>query len=86
VLQTSQWAKPWWPLTKNAAPALTLVALQATEVGQAPIWVVIPADQTVQNSAAFQQALQQSIRAAANGGIVILNITLHKLETGYGFI
>jgi mannose-1-phosphate guanylyltransferase/mannose-6-phosphate isomerase len=74
------------PTGRNTAPALTLAALQATEGGQDPILVVTPADQTVQNPAAFQQALQQSIRAAANGGIVILGITPDKPETGYGYI
>jgi mannose-1-phosphate guanylyltransferase / mannose-6-phosphate isomerase len=63
-----------------------LAALQAAEGGQDPILVVTPADQTVQNPAAFQQAVQQSIRAAANGGIVILGITPDKPATGYGYI
>ncbi len=74
------------PIGRNTAPALTLAALQATEGGQDPILVVTPADQTVQNPAAFQNALQQSIRIAANGGIVILGITPDKPETGYGYI
>ena len=74
------------PTGRNTAPALTLAALQATEGGQDPILVVTPADQTVQNPAAFQHALQQSIRAAAEGGIVILGITPDKPETGYGYI
>ena len=74
------------PAGRNTAPALTLAALHATEHGQDPILVVTPADQTVQNPAAFQRALQQSIRAAANGGIVILGITPNKPETGYGYI
>jgi mannose-1-phosphate guanylyltransferase/mannose-6-phosphate isomerase len=74
------------PTGRNTAPALTLAALQATEGGQDSILVVTPADQTVQNPAAFQRALQQSIRAAANGGIVILGITPDKPETGYGYI
>jgi mannose-1-phosphate guanylyltransferase/mannose-6-phosphate isomerase len=74
------------PTGRNTAPALTLAALQANEGGQDPILVVTPADQTVQNPAAFQKALQQSIRAAADGGIVILGITPDKPETGYGYI
>ena len=74
------------PVGRNTAPALTLAALQATEDGQDPILVVTPADQTVQNPAAFQLALQQSIRAAAQGAIVILGITPDKPETGYGYI
>jgi mannose-1-phosphate guanylyltransferase/mannose-6-phosphate isomerase len=74
------------PTGRNTAPALTLAALQATEHGEDPILVVTPADQTVQDSAAFQKALQQSIRAAASGGIVILGIKPDKPETGYGYI
>ena len=74
------------PSGRNTAPALTLAALQATENGQDPILVVTPADQTVQNPAAFQTALQQSIRVAAEGSIVILGITPDKPETGYGYI
>jgi mannose-1-phosphate guanylyltransferase / mannose-6-phosphate isomerase len=74
------------PAGRNTAPALTLAALQATEDGQDPILVVTLADQTVQNPAAFKAALQQSIRIAAAGGIVILGITPDKPETGYGYI
>ena len=74
------------PTGRNTAPALTLAALQATEGGADPILVVTPADQTVQNTDAFKAALQQSIRAAAEGGIVILGITPDKPETGYGYI
>lgn len=74
------------PIGRNTAPALTLAALQATENGQDPILVVTPADQTVENPAAFKTALRQSIRAAASGGIVILGITPDKPETGYGYI
>ena len=68
------------PAGRNTVPALTLAALQAAEDGPAPILVVMPADQTVQRPAAFQRALQQSIRAAADGSIVILCITPDKPE------
>jgi len=74
------------PVARNTAPALTLAALKATENGEDPILVVTPADQTVINTAAFKEALQQSIRAAADGSIVILGITPDKPETGYGYI
>jgi mannose-1-phosphate guanylyltransferase/mannose-6-phosphate isomerase len=74
------------PAGRNTAPAITLAALQATDGGADPILVVVPADQTVQNSSAFIAALQQSIRVAAAGGVVILGITPYKPETGYGYI
>jgi mannose-1-phosphate guanylyltransferase/mannose-6-phosphate isomerase len=74
------------PAGRNTAPALTLAALQAAEKGEDPILVVTPADQTVMDGAVFTRALQQSIRAAADGSIVILGITPDKPETGYGYI
>ena len=74
------------PVGRNTAPALTLAALQATEGGEDPILAVTPADQTVMDGPAFTQALQQSVRAAADGSIVILGITPDKPETGYGYI
>ena len=74
------------PVGLNTAPALTFAALQAVKNGEDPILVVTPADQTVKNSAAFTDAVQRSIRAAANGSIVVLGITPDKPETGYGYI
>lgn len=74
------------PVGRNTAPALTFAALQAVEKGEDPILVVTPADQTVMDGPAFTKSLQQSVRAAADGSIVILGITPDKPETGYGYI
>jgi mannose-1-phosphate guanylyltransferase/mannose-6-phosphate isomerase len=74
------------PVGRNTAPALTLAALHAIEKGEDPILVVTPADQTVMDGVAFTRALQQSVRATADGSIVILGITPDKPETGYGYI
>jgi len=74
------------PVGRNTAPALTLAALAAQANGEDPILVVTPADQTVANTAAFTLAMQQAIREAASGSIVILGITPDRPETGYGYI
>jgi mannose-1-phosphate guanylyltransferase/mannose-6-phosphate isomerase len=74
------------PIGRNTAPALTLAALKASENGDDPILVVTPADQSVVDNPAFTRALQKSIRAAANGSIVILGIKANKPETGFGYI
>jgi len=74
------------PAGRNTAPALTLAALQATANGDDPILVVTPADQTVSDVAAFTASLQNAVRAAATGAIVILGITPDRPETGYGYI
>ena len=74
------------PVARNTAPALTLAALQAINDGEDPVLVVTPADQTVQDIKAFYLALQNSIRIAATGSIVILGINPDRPETGFGYI
>jgi mannose-1-phosphate guanylyltransferase/mannose-6-phosphate isomerase len=74
------------PQGRNTAPAVTLAALQAQAGGADPVLVVVSADQTVTDGAAFTAALQQAARAAADGAIVILGITPDRPETGYGYI
>ncbi len=74
------------PLGRNTAPALTLAALQALADGQDPVLVVTPADQTVVDAAACTQSLQEAIRLADGGAVVILGITPDRPETGFGYI
>lgn len=74
------------PVGRNTAPALTLAALQALEGGRDPVMVVTPADQTVLDATAFTRSLQQAVRVAATGSIVILGIRPDRPETGYGYI
>ncbi|NBQ89867.1 MAG: mannose-1-phosphate guanylyltransferase/mannose-6-phosphate isomerase [Betaproteobacteria bacterium] len=74
------------PAGRNTAPALTLAALQATSLGEDPILVMTPADQTVTDAGAFQAALQHAVAAAADGTIVVLGIKPDRAETGYGYI
>jgi mannose-1-phosphate guanylyltransferase/mannose-6-phosphate isomerase len=74
------------PEGRNTAPALTLAALAATQDGQDPVLVVTPADQAVGNNIVFAVAIQQAIKTAVNGTIIILGIKPTKPETGYGYI
>lgn len=77
------------PVGRNTAPALSLAALHASESAD-PILVITPADQTIQNGAAFTKALQDCINVVAadesNKTIAILGITPTAPETGYGYI
>jgi mannose-1-phosphate guanylyltransferase / mannose-6-phosphate isomerase len=74
------------PMGRNTAPAMTLAALHALQGGADPVLVVTPADQTVTDDAAFTAALQQAVRGAAAGRIVILGVQPDRPETGYGYI
>jgi len=82
---------------RNTAPALTLAAFHAKEVGGSqqngghdPILVITPADQTVKNSKAFTKALQDCVALVgideSKKTIAILGITPTSPETGYGYI
>jgi mannose-1-phosphate guanylyltransferase/mannose-6-phosphate isomerase len=81
------------PEGRNTAPALSLAALQALDgrMEEAdPILVITPADQTVQNQAAFVKALQDCVAVVSEDQIkktiAILGITPTAPETGYGYI
>jgi mannose-1-phosphate guanylyltransferase/mannose-6-phosphate isomerase len=74
------------PIGRNTAPALTLAALAALEDGTDPVLVVTPADQTIADQVAFTRAMQNAVREAATGSIVILGIAPSHPETGYGYI
>jgi len=74
------------PEGKNTAPALTFAALQALKNGADPVLVVTPADQTVQNTEVFIDAIQRAIKVADSGAIVILGIKPTGPETGFGYI
>ena len=82
------------PMGRNTAPALSLAALHALNQSNAegldPILVITPADQVVQNQAAFVKALQDCVAVVADDRnkktIAILGITPTAPETGYGYI
>jgi mannose-1-phosphate guanylyltransferase/mannose-6-phosphate isomerase len=82
------------PVGRNTAPALSLAALHALDQSQIngfdPILVITPADQAVQNQAAFVKALQDCVAVVAEDQnkktITILGIRPTSPETGYGYI
>ena len=88
------------PVPRNTAAALTLAALAALNTAKAskststhadvinadPILVVTPSDHSVADTVAFVQALQQAVRQAATGRIVLLGILPDRPETAYGYL
>ena len=74
------------PVGRNTAPAMTLAALQAEASGREAVLVVVPADQTVTDGAAFGKAMTEAVRVAAGGAVCILGITPDRPETGYGYV
>jgi mannose-1-phosphate guanylyltransferase/mannose-6-phosphate isomerase len=78
------------PCARNTAPALTLGALAAvagaSESGDDPVMVAMPADHAVSDLGAFQRTIAAAIEHAAGGALVTLGIVPDKIETGYGYI
>ena len=78
------------PAGRNTAPALSMAAFCAQQLSsnQDLILVITPADQTIQNPAAFTKALQDCIQTieATENAIAILGVTPTTPETGYGYI
>ena len=74
------------PVGRNTAPALTLAALFATERGEDPILVVMPADHVIQDKVTFQSVVLKAAALAESGLAVTFGITPDCPETGYGYI
>ena len=76
------------PIAKNTAPSLTLAALQANELYDNAVLVVLPADHTISNDDDFCATLTAAISAVIAADIVIatLGVTPTYAETGYGYI
>lgn len=74
------------PVGRNTAPALTLAALAARDVGTDPVLIVTPADQAITDDEAFRAVMHRAVESASEGNIVILGIKPDRSETGYGYI
>jgi mannose-1-phosphate guanylyltransferase/mannose-6-phosphate isomerase len=74
------------PAGRNTAPALTVAAHTALEQGGDAILVVMPADQVIQNVAAFHAAVNEAVQLADQGKLVTFGIVPTAPETGYGYI
>jgi len=74
------------PVGRNTAPAMTLAALQACQDGADPVLVVVSADQTVTDGAAYTAALRRAVAQADAGAIAILGIRPDRPDIGYGYI
>lgn len=70
--------------TRNIAPNSASASACANNAD--PILVVTPSDHAVADTAAFAHALQQAVRQAATGRMVLLGIPPDRPETAYGYL
>lgn len=74
------------PMGRNTAPAVAMAALWATATGQDPLMLVLAADHSIRETAAFQAAILKAIPRAAQGAMVTFGVVPSAPETGYGYI
>lgn len=75
------------PESRNTLAAAAIAAHHiAEEHGDGALAFLMAADHYIADSAAFQRAVQEAARAAADGFIVTFGITPTRPETGYGYI
>ena len=74
------------PLGRNTAPAVAVAALQALQVDNDPLLMVLPADHAIKNVAVFQAALQHVIPIAETGQLLTFGVQPDNPQTGYGYI
>jgi mannose-1-phosphate guanylyltransferase/mannose-6-phosphate isomerase len=75
------------PVGRNTAPAIALAAQSALATcGEDALLLVLPADHTLRDLAAFQAAIQLAVNAGEAGKLVAFGIVARAPETGYGYI
>ncbi|MDO4699755.1 MAG: mannose-1-phosphate guanylyltransferase/mannose-6-phosphate isomerase [Moraxella sp.] len=74
------------PIGKNTAPAIALAAFFASQNGDNPNLLILPADHVILNKEAFQVAIKQALSHVEHGKLVTFGIVPQSPETGYGYI
>lgn len=74
------------PDGRNTAPAIALAAQEALSQGNDPLLLVLAADHLIQDTAAFQRAVNEAVPFAEQGNLVTFGIVSTAPETGYGYI
>jgi len=77
------------PMGRNTAAAIGIAAAylqQQSAPDEDPVMAVFPADHIIKDKKAFQQALQQAVICAKQGGLVTFGIKPTRADTGFGYI
>jgi mannose-1-phosphate guanylyltransferase/mannose-6-phosphate isomerase len=74
------------PVGRNTASALTLAAVWLERQDRDSLMLAMPADHVIQDTEAFQAAVQVAIALALQDRLVTFGIVPVQAETGYGYI
>ncbi len=73
-------------IAKNTAPAITLAALKALEVGNDPVLIILAADHLINQNHNFLNSLERAFEYAIDDKLVTFGVIPTYAETGYGYI
>ncbi|RUR34194.1 mannose-1-phosphate guanylyltransferase/mannose-6-phosphate isomerase [Vreelandella nanhaiensis] len=74
------------PDGRNTAPAIACAALLASDAGEDPLLLVLPADHVIGDVRAFQGSVNKAVDLAEEGYLVTFGVVPTHPETGYGYI
>ena len=74
------------PIVKNTAPAVALAALHTLKNSEDTILLVLPADHSIPDTKAFNDAISRALPLAKKGKLVTFGINPTHPETGYGYV
>jgi mannose-1-phosphate guanylyltransferase/mannose-1-phosphate guanylyltransferase/mannose-6-phosphate isomerase len=74
------------PVGRNTAPAAAVAALLAVREDPEALILLMPADHSIGDTAAFQAAVKTGMEAARQGCLVLFGIRPTAPATGYGYI
>jgi mannose-1-phosphate guanylyltransferase len=74
------------PVARNTAPAIALAALKSVNEGIDPLLLVLAADHVIEDTGAFEEAVNGSIELANRGFLITFGIVPNCAETGFGYI
>ncbi|EJF90392.1 AGE family epimerase/isomerase [Bartonella tamiae] len=75
------------PIGRNTAAAVALAThITLKNYGDESLMLIVPSDHEITTHDAFWESIEEGIKAAQNGHIVLFGIRPNKPETGYGYI
>ena len=74
------------PFGRNTAPAIALGIIQAMNLENDPLVLVLPADHSINNINKFTAIIRKGMEYAENNNIVVFGIPPQYPETGFGYI
>jgi mannose-1-phosphate guanylyltransferase/mannose-6-phosphate isomerase len=74
------------PFGRNTAPAVAAAAMHVAASDPSGLLLVLPADHSIRDVAAFHAAIGAAVRIASAGSLVTFGIRASEPATGYGYI